>query len=115
MRIHAVCRRGAQSSEDAPTPRLDVGELTLEVEAHEVRHSEGTLRLTPTEFRLLYMLAVNVGRVVSAARLVEYAWGYDGNDTSLLKTHICHIRSKVGAERCQIRCVPRVGYKLVQP
>src|SRR5918911_598226 len=54
----------------------------------------GLPKLTRFEFRILHLLASNVGRVVSSERLVEYAWGYDGGEASLLKTHICHIRKK---------------------
>jgi hypothetical protein len=60
------------------------------------------------------MLAINSGRVVSGARLVEYAWGYDGSDTSLLKTHVCHIRQKLGLVKGEITAVPGVGYRLSQ-
>jgi len=112
MRIRAVWRRGVQAGEPEPVRELESGQLVLDVESHEVRHPRGTTRLTPIEFRLLYMLAINSGRVVSGARLVEYAWGYDGSDTSLLKTHICHIRQKLGLVRGEITAVPGVGYRL---
>jgi DNA-binding response OmpR family regulator len=114
MRIRAVWRRGAQGSAPKPVRQLDLGDLSLDVESHEVRHPRGTARLTPTEFRLLYMLAINSGRVVSGARLVEYAWGYDGTDTSLLKTHVCHIRQKLGLSHGEITSIPRVGYRLAR-
>jgi DNA-binding response OmpR family regulator len=73
------------------------------------------VQLTPLEFRLLYMLAMNEGRVIPYDRLVEYAWGYDGGDSSLLKTHMSHIRSKLGIGGTgpgSIRAIPGVGYSL---
>jgi len=73
------------------------------------------VRLTRTEFRLLYVLAVNAGRVVAGARLVEYVWGYDGSSVSLLKTHISHLRRKLRLGLTgigSITCVPGVGYRL---
>ena len=40
---------------------------------------------------------MNEGRVIPYSRLIEYAWGYyDEGDSNLLKTHICHIRKKLG-------------------
>jgi DNA-binding response OmpR family regulator len=48
---------------------------------------------------------------------VEYAWGYDSGDASLLKTHICHIRQKLGLAAEQsggIKAVPGVGYSLTR-
>lgn len=114
MRIRAVWRRSVQAGDVEPARELVAGELSLDVESHEVHHPGGVVRLTPTEFRLLYMLAINQGRVVSGPRLVEYAWGYDGSDTSLLKTHICHIRQKLNLGRGTISAVPGVGYRLSQ-
>jgi DNA-binding response OmpR family regulator len=71
--------------------------------------------LTPLEFRILHVLAINVGRVVTSARLVEHAWGYDGGESSLLKTHVSHIRHKLGMRRGEsgyVKAVPWVGYSL---
>src|SRR5688572_4391538 len=120
MRIRAVWRRGARTGDLEPVGEVRVGDLALDVEAHEVRRAgsqEKPVRLTPIEFRLLYLLANNAGRVVSAARLVEYAWGYDASDASLLKTHICHIRKKLRVSRGEpgdIGAVPGVGYRLLR-
>ena len=75
------------------------------------------VQLTPLEFRLLYMLAMNEGRVIPYDRLVEYAWGYEGGESSLLKTHVCHIRSKLGMKEGAgpyIKGVPWVGYQLTR-
>ncbi len=72
--------------------------------------------LSPLEFRILFMLAMNANRVIPYSRLVEYAWGYDSGDANLLKTHVCHIREKLTLPmtgKNGIRAVPGVGYKLV--
>ena len=69
------------------------------------------------EFKLLYMLALNEGRVIPYSRLAEYAWGYDGGDASLLKTHISHLRDTLGLEADRpgaIRAVAGVGYSLAR-
>ncbi len=115
MRIRAVLRRGPQTGQPEPVRQLRLGELALDRESHEARHGERAIALTPIEFRLLYILASNAGRVVSSSRLVDYAWGYDGGDVSLLKTHISHLRKKLAlpqADLGDIRAVPRVGYRL---
>ena len=59
---------------------------------------------------------MNPGRVIPYSRLVEYAWGYDGGDASLLKTHISHIRTKLGLDTAQggIKAVAGVGYSLAR-
>jgi DNA-binding response OmpR family regulator len=117
MRALAVWRRGSTTSEPEPARQLRVGGMLLDVESHEVTYDNMTVALTPIEFKLLYILCANVGRVVSLNRLVDYAWGYDGGDVSLLKTHVSHIRKKLGLPRPDlgdIRAVPRVGYRLMQ-
>jgi two-component system, OmpR family, alkaline phosphatase synthesis response regulator PhoP len=116
MRIRAVWRRGSAASEPDPVRRLRVGDLNLDVETHEVIYRDEELQLTPIEFKLLYILAANCGRVVTSTRLVDYAWGYDGGDVSLLKTHISHIRKKLDLPQRDlgdIRALPRVGYRLM--
>jgi DNA-binding response OmpR family regulator len=116
MRIRAVARRALNKSEQPSERELRVGELMLDVESHEVTWRDQTVRLTPIEFRLMYMLASNHGRVVSGSRLVEYIWGYDAMDVSPLRTHVCHIRKKLQFERggpIDIRAVPGVGYRFV--
>lgn len=116
MRIRAVWRRGAASGLPEPTTEVQVGEFTLDVESHEVTYRNDQIQLTPIEFKLLHILAVNSGRTVVASRLVDYAWGYDGGDVFLLKTHISHIRKKLRFPRGgirDIRSIPHVGYRLM--
>jgi DNA-binding response OmpR family regulator len=124
-RIRAIIGRHARSAGGGsyltgpePARELRIGDLVIDADSHEVRWEGNHVQLTRTEFRLLHLLAMNVGRVVSGSRLVEYAWGYDEDDTSLLKTHISHIRTKLGLTRsgpARIASVARVGYKLVLP
>jgi DNA-binding response OmpR family regulator len=115
-RIRAVARRASRSTEPDQLDDLLVGDVRVEAESHEVRRGDEAIRLTPTEFRLLYILASNPGRVVSSARLLAYAWGYDADDTSLLKTHVSHLRKKLapllGDGTLDIEALPRVGYRL---
>ncbi|MGH2368443.1 MAG: helix-turn-helix domain-containing protein, partial [Chloroflexota bacterium] len=66
----------------------------------------------------LYLLAMNEGRVVPYSRLVEYAWGYyDEANSSLLKTHLSHIRKKLTLPSTgagSIKAVLGVGYSLAR-
>ena len=116
-RMRAVLRRCQADPYRQPVSQLTVGDLMLDLQSHEATKGGEPVQLTPLEFRILYMLAMNEGRVIPYARLVEYAWGYDGGDSSLLKTHISHIRSKlgmVGDAPGGIRAVPGVGYSLTK-
>jgi DNA-binding response OmpR family regulator len=114
-RIKAVIRRCQGDPYRQPVSELKAGDLVLDLQSHEARKDGSVVQLTPLEFRLLYMLAMNEGRVIPYDRLVEYAWGYDGGDSSLLKTHMSHIRSKLGIGANgpgAIRAIPGVGYSL---
>jgi DNA-binding response OmpR family regulator len=115
MRIRAVMRRSSGKSMAEPQSILKVGKYTLDMESHQVNRGDVVAQLTPLEFRILYMLAMNEGRVVSFGRLVEYAWGYNGGEPSMLKTHISHIRKKLDLKEGEpgyISVVHGVGYVL---
>jgi two-component system OmpR family response regulator len=124
-RIRAVLNRTHGGLTPEPDGDLTVGNLRLDLHSHEVTiKDDRTVRLTPLEFRVLYMLAINEGRVVSSSRLVEYAWGYEGGEASLVKTHISHVRQKLGLDKTKpederpgdirIKTVPWVGYSLTR-
>ncbi len=114
-RMKAVLRRYAVHRYQEPASTLEVDGLVLDLQSYEATKDGVRVQLTPLEFRILYILAMNQGRVIPYSRLVEHAWGYDGGDASLLKTHICHIRKKLGWRAEQpggIRSVTGVGYSL---
>jgi DNA-binding response OmpR family regulator len=114
-RMKAVLRRAQADPYRQPTREVKIGDVVLDLHSYSVKAQEREIQLTPLEFRILYLLGINEGRVIPYSRLVEYAWGYDGGDSSLLKTHICHIRQKLNLSAGKnggIRAVPGVGYSL---
>ena len=120
-RMKTVLRRCRTDRYQEPASELTVGDLKLDLQSHEATKDGKLVQLTPLEFRILYLLAMNAGRVIPYSRLVEYAWGYYGDyntrDSSMLKTHISHIREKLNLRSDQkggIRAVPGVGYSLAR-
>jgi DNA-binding response OmpR family regulator len=116
-RMKAVLRRSQADPYREAVREVRAGDLVLDLQSHEAKKADVSVELTALEFRILYMLAMNEGRVVPYSRLVEYAWGYDGGDSNLLKTHICHVRKKLGLPaqgQGSIRAVPTVGYTLTR-
>lgn len=113
-RIKAILRRTQAGKEEQSEPRVSLDGLSLDPEAYEVTWKDTYVRLTPTEFRILYLLATNAGHVVSANRLYAYVWGSDGGDANALRSHISHVRRKldeIGGEALGgITSVPAVGY-----
>ena len=88
----------------------------MDAQSHETTKAGEPIQLTPIEFKILFMLAMNASRVIPYASLVEHAWGYDSDDANLLRTHITHIRQKLGLPllgQRGIRVVPGVGYLFI--
>jgi DNA-binding response OmpR family regulator len=89
--------------------------MVLDLESRQLRRGDHVVRMTKLEFRLLQALMHNVGRVVTSGRLIEQTWGVDGGDANMLKTHICHIRKKLGlrdGEPGYIRSIIDLGYTM---
>ena len=115
-RMKAVLRRSRGDPYDEPAREVRVGDLVLSLDSYQATRAGAPVPLTRLEFRILFLLALNAGRVIPYSRLVEYAWGYFGEkDSSLLKSHICHLRQKLGFgpdDPAGIRAVLGVGYSL---
>jgi DNA-binding response OmpR family regulator len=116
-RIETIMRRCRADQHRRAASEVRAGNLVLRLQSYEAICDGIAVQLTPLEFRILYMLAMNEGQIIPYARLVDYAWGYEGGDASLLKTHICHIRRKLHLPiegEGAIRSLPTVGYSLVK-
>ena len=117
VRMDAVLRRCNADQSGRAASEVRAGGLVLSLRTYEVTSKGSPVHLTPLEFRILYLLALNEGQILPYARLVDYAWGYDGGDANLLKTHICHIREKLGLPvdgEGSIRSLSTVGYILAK-
>jgi DNA-binding response OmpR family regulator len=115
-RMQAVLRRCQPDPYRQPASEVRAGNISLDLQSHAVTVDGEAVELTPLEFKLLYVLAMNEGRVVPYSRLIEYAWGFFNEQSSaLLKTHICHIRQKLGMDtgkRSRLKAIFGVGYSL---
>ncbi|MGZ0201631.1 response regulator transcription factor [Streptomyces sp. SCPE 10] len=112
-RINAVLRR---TRGEAPA-RLVVGDLELVPEGHHVTRAGRTVRLSPTEFRLLHFLMANAGRTMSKGQILQSVWEYDfGGDPSIVDTYISYLRRKIDAEEPKlIHTVRGIGYVVRGP
>ncbi|MDO5294613.1 MAG: VanR-ABDEGLN family response regulator transcription factor [bacterium] len=91
--------------------------LVLNKETHECTLNEEEINLTPTEFKLLWILCANRGNVLSADKLFEEIWGdkYFSNSNNTIMVHIRHIREKMhetSENPKYIKTVWGVGYKV---
>jgi DNA-binding response OmpR family regulator len=116
-RVRVMLRRprSAARSADA-TPPITIGDLSIDIDAREVRIAEELVPLTRTEFDVLSTLAGRPNAVFSRSALIEEVWG--GNwvgDEHLVDVHVLHVRQKLGdsAERQQyVRTIRGVGYRM---
>jgi DNA-binding response OmpR family regulator len=117
-RIRAVSRRARSTVERRPSSVVTVGPICVDTLHNEVTVNDKTVRLTPTESKLLHLLAVNANDVCTANQIVTHVWGYDGDgDAGLIKAHIRHLRQKIEpnpSDPLYILTVPGVGYTLVR-
>jgi len=94
---------------------LSVGDLTLDVAAHEVRRGDALIGLTPLEFELLHALASKPQQVFTREMLLEQVWGYHYKaDTRLVNVHVQRLRAKVEHDPDNPRIVSTVrgvGYR----
>jgi two-component system KDP operon response regulator KdpE len=114
-RIRVALRHG--SSLRANQPVIKSGPLTIDIEHRRVVLDGHDVHLTPTEYSLLKYLATNAGKVLTHPMILRSVWGpeYVG-DTSLLRTYINQLRSKLADEQDTpriIRTEPRIGYRFV--
>jgi two-component system, OmpR family, KDP operon response regulator KdpE len=111
-RVQAALRR---SGRGAAEPRIEVDGLVIDLAAHSVWLDGEEVRLTPIEFSLLRVLAVNRGLLMTHRQLLIEVWGPEHADaTPLLRTHIANLRGKLGgddARRSFIRTDAGIGYR----
>ncbi|WP_244615921.1 response regulator transcription factor [Stackebrandtia albiflava] len=113
LRIEALLRRTMAARSEAD-PAIRIGDLTVDVEAHQVWKGDREVPLSRTEFRLLAHLAANPDRVWSRADLLRHVWGFGvDTDTSLVETYISYLRRKLDTDL--IHTVRGVGYVLRTP
>jgi two-component system response regulator MtrA len=94
---------------------LTIGDLAIDVQAHQVTRAGKQIALTRLEFDLLVALTKEPGRVFTRDALLSEVWGYrHSTDTRLVNVHVQRLRSKIehDAEHPEIVVTVRgVGYK----
>lgn len=117
-RMRAISRRGRSTLTQRPSSIVTVGPLRVDSLHNEVTVDGKTARLTPTESKLLHLLAVNANNVCTANQIVAHIWGFghDG-DACLIKAHIRHLRQKIERDPSHptfILTAAGVGYTLMR-
>ncbi len=112
-RVRALLRRS--------TPTNDVlrfADLSLDVDARELRRGDRLISLTPTEFLLMELLLRHPRRVLARDVILEQVWGYEfSSSTNSLDVYIGYVRKKLEAngEPRLVHTARGIGYVLREP
>jgi DNA-binding response OmpR family regulator len=110
-RLRAVLRR----TRSAPMTKLQSGDLTLDLLAHQAARGNQALNLTPKEFDLLTELIRHKGAVLTRDLLLQRVWGFDTQvDTRTVDVHVRWLREKIEVDPAQpqrIETVRGIGYR----
>jgi two-component system KDP operon response regulator KdpE len=116
-RVNAVLRRLDLPSPRRRTPSFRSGDLEVDFSAQEARLRGERLDLTPTEYKLLYYLVRNAGRVLQHATLLAKVWGRDYKDEiDYLRVYVRRLRDKLGDDPDRPRYIQTqrgVGYRFL--
>jgi two-component system KDP operon response regulator KdpE len=114
-RLRAVLRRTAPSGE----PVVEVGELVVDLAKRTVTMAGRPVHLTPHQFDLLRVFALNVGKLLTHRLLLQEVWGPGYADAAnLLQVNVSQLRRKLEPDRAHPRYLltePGAGYRLVEP
>jgi len=111
----ARIRTRLRPSSEGANSVISVGDVTIDVPAHEVRRGDSRINLTPLEFDLLLALALKPQQVFTREMLLEQVWGYHYKaDTRLVNVHVQRLRAKVEIDPDSpliVQTVRGVGYR----
>ena len=112
LRIRAILRR-SQFNESSSVS-LSCGPIALDEASHQVSFNGEVVDLSPTEFRLLYVLLESKGRVLSKSVLLDEVWGINfETETTVVDTYISYLRKKLHRDGFEgIRTIRGVGFQL---
>lgn len=117
LRVRALLRRNTTPSNNPLSKEiLKIGDIELFPDSLETNVNGNRIKLTPTEFEILYCLMQHFNNAVTLAVLLNEVWGYDGDeDVRMLRVHVGGLRQKIEEDPkhpVYLHTVTNVGYKL---
>jgi DNA-binding response OmpR family regulator len=114
-RVQSFLRRRERSSNSDGDGRLQIGTAVMVRDFHTLENAGSSTALTALEFRLLWYLGENVGKLLTRAQILERVWNdVSGIPTRVVDVHVAALRKKlsdVGATM-QLSSVRGIGYRL---
>ena len=118
LRVRALVRRspGVKANPSMKKEILKTGDIEIFPESLETEIKGKRIKLTPTEFEILYCLLQHFNEAVSLAVLLNEVWGYNSDDdVRMLRVHVGGLRQKIEQNPKMpdyLQTVTNVGYKL---
>ena len=117
-RVRSTMRRRRQAGA-ALAEIIQFGDVRIDRQARLVTKGNKLVHLTPTEYRLLVVLVMNAGRVVTTPQLLREVWGINHlDDAHYLRIYMGHLRQKLEDDPTQpayLLTETGVGYRLLLP
>ena len=93
-RINAILRRTKPTEQE--DSMIEVGEIAINQDAHEVFVNSEIVELSPTEYKLLRFLMTNANRVLTKRQILEHVWEYDFNgEMGIVESYVSYLRKKL--------------------
>lgn len=108
-----VCLRSMVGGSDES--QLHCGDLVIDLAKHQVTLSGNEIKLTPTQYDLLKVLAQNAGKVLTHRQLLKKVWGTESDDTQYIRVYIGQLRRKIEADPSRPKYLiteSGIGYRL---
>ena len=113
-RVRAALRRTTRSTDQPPV--LQLGEISVDLARRETHSPDGSVHLTPLEYRVLQTLARQAGMIVTSNQLIREVWGPDRlGDTRSLRVCLKNLRQKLEPDPARPQFIVTeagLGYRL---
>jgi two-component system KDP operon response regulator KdpE len=114
-RLRAVLRRAGTPA----APVVDIGPIRIDLEKSAVAVAGEPVHLTPHEFKILRLLAINEGKLLTHRSILREVWGPAyGGESNYLHVYVSQLRRKLEPDPARPRYLltePGAGYRLVAP
>jgi two-component system KDP operon response regulator KdpE len=95
---------------------LELDALKIDFERREITRANKAIHLTPTEYKLLALLAQHAGKVLTHRQILERVWGPGhAQHTHYVRVHMAELRRKIEVDPTRPKLIvtePGVGYRL---
>jgi two-component system KDP operon response regulator KdpE len=112
-RLRVALRHAQATAADEPV--LEAGPLRVDLSRREVTVEGRDVRLTPTEYKLLALLARHAGKVLTHRQILREVWGPNATEAHYVRVHMAELRKKIEGDPARPRLLvtePGVGYRL---